>query len=339
MTKQIIGRQHETKRINLVHPAIIDAHCTPVQRRLRKMKDEFQPVSFSSHVQVCWLCVGMSVVYRVSLSLSMINSCPSQTTRDSITSTSNDGHTTQSTCVIAMSQTKFCRFYAQISTILHHPAVEQQVAVQHQDDPVDWKPFQEFLRILAKVFQQYEQLQYSAFTIQADANTMNASKLQLEGFVSACWNAVENVFPALVVESFLPASLKSETLSIYLLMRDFLLLPETVLDANRTYANAVLSLDDVELLPTHLEHSCSICLEPLVKREMVENNSEIGCRFDNMAKTNGDFNEDGPSALDGCAAFAVKLPCAHVYHENCIMSWMRHNPSCPECRALVSAEL
>lgn len=28
-----------------------------------------------------------------------------------------------------------------------------------------------------------------------------------------------------------------------------------------------------------------------------------------------------------------KLPCDHMYHENCIFPWLKENPSCPICRS------
>ncbi|EGZ14868.1 hypothetical protein PHYSODRAFT_509738 [Phytophthora sojae] len=333
MPKQRMEGERETKRVKLVHTAAINAINAPMQRRLRKMSEEFQPSSFSFLVQARLLCVGLAVVYRVSLSLTITSTCMAATgATTTSSSSSNGGHTTQSAWVIAMSQTKFRGFYAQVAAILHHPTVAQHLAPtniqqqQHdegQEIVVEWKPFEVFLRILAEVFHRYEHLQYAAFSIHADAATMNIGKVELEGFLSECWRALEVIVPALVVEPYLPAPLGREVLYIYLLMRDFLSLPESVLDANCTYANAILSLEDVEdLLPTHSEHSCSICLEPLVSGEMK------GLEIPESTSSSGT-----PDASSG--NFSVRLPCAHVYHENCIMSWLRHNPSCPECRAPV----
>ncbi|GMF13604.1 unnamed protein product [Phytophthora lilii] len=352
MTKQIMEGERETKRVKLVHNAGINANSAPMQRRLRKMSEEFQPSSFCFLVQARLLCVGMAVVYRVSLSLTITNTCIST----SGPTTPRGGHTTQSSWVIAMSQTKLRGFYSQVDTILHHPTVIQHLTPadiqqqQDQDVVVEWKPFEVFLRILSEVFQRYEHLQYAAFSIQADANTMNTGKVELEGFLSDCWRALEVIVPALVVEPYLPAPLGREVLCIYLLMRDFLSLPESVLDANCTYANVILSLEDVEdLLLTHSEHSCSICLEPLVSGdtkglELPESGNSSGeSSHDGSSggsSSNSDTEDAAPPNVDSSAGnFSVKLPCAHVYHENCIMSWLRHNPSCPECRAAVGASM
>ncbi|OWZ18938.1 hypothetical protein PHMEG_0006886 [Phytophthora megakarya] len=341
MTKQIMEGERETKRVKLMHNSVINASSATMQRRLRKMSEEFQPSSFSFVVQARLLCVGMSVVYRVSLSLTISSTCISGTASGS--TTSNGGHTTQSAWVIAMSQTKFHGFYAQVDSILHHPTVTQyltppdiQQQEQDQDLVVEWKPFEVFLRILTEVFQRYENLQYAAFSFQADANTMQIGKIGLEGFLTDCWRALEVIVPALVVEPYLPAPLGREVLCIYLLMRDFLALPENVLDANCTYANAILSLEDV--VPTHSEHSCSICLEPLVSGDVKGLELLESGRDNNISdSSNGSSGDEETTVASDGNNFSVKLPCAHVYHENCIMSWLCHNPSCPECRAPVGA--
>ena len=60
----------------------------------------------------------------------------------------------------------------------------------------------------------------------------------------------------------------------------------------------VSNLNSVMLTNKELEENCSICLE-------------------NFKTT-----------LKGC-----KLPCGHIFHENCIKEWLsKHNNRCPVCR-------
>ncbi|CAH0514389.1 unnamed protein product [Peronospora belbahrii] len=350
MVKQVMQAKRKAKHFQQVHSTIVRVNSVSMQRRLRKMCWKFQPSNFSFMVQARLLCVGMSVVYRLSLSLTITSTCLSKTSSSS--TTLSGGHTTQSLWIIAISQTKFHRFYAQVNAILHHPIVAQflvlpkdiqQMQLEDHDTAVEWEPFKVFLQILAENFQRYEHLHDAAFSIQADVNTMHAGKTDLEVFLSNCWKSLEVIVPVLVVEPYLPTPLGLEVLSIYLLMRDFLSLPKSVLDANCMYADAILSLEDVEdLLPARAEYPCSICLEPLTSSKMKglvlpETNYDY-----NSGNNNGSGhyidNESTVPSVDGLT-FPVRLPCAHVFHENCAMSWLRYNPSCPECRAPVGMHL
>ncbi|KAJ7956688.1 RING/U-box superfamily protein [Quillaja saponaria] len=62
------------------------------------------------------------------------------------------------------------------------------------------------------------------------------------------------------------------------------------------------------------DHVCSVCMEEL---DHGHDHVTSGCR-DRSNK---------------------RVPCGHVYHANCIASWLSHSNSCPLCRCkLISAE-
>ncbi|KAI9906640.1 hypothetical protein PsorP6_016262 [Peronosclerospora sorghi] len=237
-----------------------------------------------------------------------------------------------------MSQTKCRAFHARLDAMLHHLSVTRSLVppldiqpLETQQVVVEWKPYHAFLHMLTDVLERYKHLPSTAFSTQAHANTMQARKIELETFLFECWTALQLVAPVLALEPYyVPEPLGRAVLSIYCLMRDFLALPDNVLDVHRNYASVILSLEDATESGglTHSHSLCSICLEPLLSSsERDHTTSATQSTYTNSAPST---NEKArvPSVSD----FSVKLPCAHTYHENCALLWLRHNPTCPECR-------
>lgn len=298
------------------------------ERRLRKMSQEFPPAACAFRVQARVLCVGTAVVYRVAIAAATSATAQSHHQHQPSCSTCHDW-------VIAMSQSKLRAFYTQVRAILQQPAVRGRRHSRNDDDrdsDTNWKPFERFLQSIEGVLDQYEHLQTAAFALQARVEELYEGRAALEAFLADCWRALENVSPSLAAESLLQtAALGREVLSVYVLLRELLAFPESILEFNSVYASAVLSLEDVgELLPTAVgERVCSICLERLTGAATRE--------LDPAATEKQEEESDGDDECVAHAesAFSVRLPCAHFFHENCAMAWLRHNPSCPECRASV----
>ncbi|KAI9919307.1 hypothetical protein PsorP6_017629 [Peronosclerospora sorghi] len=334
MAKRGMEGDCTTKRVKVVHRSLLDTTSPSLRRRLRKICDKmFQPATFRFTVHARLLCVGMSVVYRVSLSLTITSACISRV------STSSGDHRTQSSWVIAMTQTKCRAFHARLDAMLHHSSVTRSLVppleiqpLETQQVVVEWKPYHAFLPMLTDVLERYQHLPHIAFSTQAHASTMQARKIELETFLIECWTALQLVAPVLALEPYVvPDPLGRAVLSIYCLMRDFLALPDNVLDVHRNYASAILSLEDATERRgplTHAHPSCSICLEPLLaSSERDHSTSDPQSTDTNRAPST---NEKARVPL--VADFSVQLPCAHTYHENCALLWLRHNPTCPECR-------
>ncbi|KAG9414362.1 hypothetical protein AC1031_013561 [Aphanomyces cochlioides] len=101
--------------------------------------------------------------------------------------------------------------------------------------------------------------------------------------------------------------------SLQATLKDFLAFPDEQLhmDAKRTLA--ILALEDVVVASstnviepeTSTSDCCSICL--------------------------GEWNE-----AECADMHIVKLPCAHVFHEECVMDWLAVSSECPLCRTEAS---
>lgn len=312
-------------------------HCSTTERRLRKLSQEFPPAAFAFRVHARVLCVGMAVVYRVAITV---------TATASWAVTSATPLLLSHDWVVAMSQSKLRTFYSHARAILQQPTVCEWRRHNHPHhythssdssnhgssrDDTSWQPFEHFLRSIADVLDQYEHLQ-SAFAVQAGVEALHASRIALEAFLVDCWQALETVVPSLAVESRLPAAtFGREVVGVYALLRDLLAFPESILAANCAYASAIVGLEDADerQLPVSAAHVCSICLERFASTAMRALDRET------VTLTAGDDEKTDACAPTWTSRFSVRLPCAHLFHENCVMAWLRHNPSCPECRASV----
>lgn len=105
----------------------------------------------------------------------------------------------------------------------------------------------------------------------------------------------------------------------------FLCVPDKRKEADARMVAAILALDDASQqtaaggdedcggLTDEEESMCCICLGE-------------HCDVDNSSHG----SEEGPEADDG--ERWVALPCAHQFHEACVISWFRAKASCPVCR-------
>ncbi|OQS06891.1 hypothetical protein THRCLA_01083 [Thraustotheca clavata] len=100
-------------------------------------------------------------------------------------------------------------------------------------------------------------------------------------------------------------AMANEVLRFYILLREFLMIPDDVQSARNRLTVAVMSLTDVS--PPQQPGGCSICLETWQSIE--ESNLPT-----------------------------VKLPCNHVFHEECVMEWIRQSAKCPVCRANIGQQ-
>lgn len=97
--------------------------------------------------------------------------------------------------------------------------------------------------------------------------------------------------------------------SLYQILRDFLEYPDKQIESETKLKLAVLSLEDVVVNTKsdvlvdddNLNECCSICL--------------------------GEWNDEDCFGMN-----VVKLPCAHAFHEDCLLEWLHGNAHCPMCR-------
>ncbi|KAF0700747.1 Aste57867_8700 [Aphanomyces stellatus] len=110
--------------------------------------------------------------------------------------------------------------------------------------------------------------------------------------------------------SFPPTCKEDSSLKcLQVMLKDFLRFPDEQLHMEAKRTLAILALEDVvvasstNVIETETTSSecCSICL--------------------------GDWHE-----ADCADMHIVKLPCAHVFHEECVMDWLGVSAECPLCR-------
>ncbi|KAI9914387.1 hypothetical protein PsorP6_008175 [Peronosclerospora sorghi] len=107
-----------------------------------------------------------------------------------------------------------------------------------------------------------------------------------------------------------PAETK-QLATLYSFLREFLEYPDKQIESEAKLKLAVLSIEDVVI------HSRGKVLET----EESVNNSEC-C---SICLSDWDDTE--------CADMnVVKLPCLHLFHEDCLLEWLHSNITCPVCR-------
>ncbi|KAG9414857.1 hypothetical protein AC1031_008271 [Aphanomyces cochlioides] len=132
-----------------------------------------------------------------------------------------------------------------------------------------------------------------------DAGAAPDRKRDMETFVTDLLKAF-GLLTSMSIDSVEESVLTNEMLRFYVLLRKFLMIPDDVQHARNKLALAVLSLEDVET-GAEQDGCCCICLD----------------------------------AWEDPSLPTVKLPCHHVFHEGCVMAWIRQSVKCPVCRAPV----
>ncbi|KAF4321775.1 hypothetical protein BBO99_00000665 [Phytophthora kernoviae] len=133
-------------------------------------------------------------------------------------------------------------------------------------------------------------------------------KTALETFVQSLVKVVSSIPMAADVNGGAQAKL---LLALYTILRDFLEYPDKQIESETKLKLAVLSLEDVVV------DSRSNLLE------IVEGVSSSEC----CSICLGEWDDEECAGMN-----VVKLPCLHVFHEECLLEWLQGTTHCPMCR-------
>ncbi|ETW03102.1 hypothetical protein H310_05528 [Aphanomyces invadans] len=223
---------------------------------------------FKTQCHALW--VGPKVVYRVTIETTIMN----DSQQDVL-------------WVAAISKSKLQIFQHEIMPLLQ--ANDTSMGPRSHDGEVE--------ALMNRVDEEVQRVLGGIFT---DSTTDHKGE-NVESFVTSLLN-VFGLLTSIPLDNIDTSLLTNEMLQFYVLLRNFLAIPDGVQHARNKLALAVLSMKDVEDLPGNCcNGSCSICLEPW------------------------DCTPNLPPT--------VKLPCDHVFHEDCVMVWVRQSVKCPVCRA------
>ena len=111
---------------------------------------------------------------------------------------------------------------------------------------------------------------------------------------------------------------------VYLTARSFI----TRLRALVRYHNATRDMDrrypdaTEEELAAMSDRTCIICRDELIAVPQNQNNAQQGAQAPNNTP-NANQPQDGPNVTP------KKLPCGHIFHFQCLRSWLERQQSCP----------
>ncbi|EQC39252.1 hypothetical protein SDRG_03457 [Saprolegnia diclina VS20] len=232
------------------------------------MQRRLQSLRMDGYATQCHaLYVGAKLVYRVTIQTAIAPNA---------------------TWVAGVSKAKLEAFRVQLARL---------VEAMHTDPTEPWSADGHIERLLEHVLDIATKLHATTFAASTDDD-----RDLVERFVFEVLSAY-TLLTSLEVADVSASALANQVLHFYVILREFLMIPDDVTSARNRLAIAVMNLTDIEP-PTALGGGCSICLEPWQHANVP-------------------------------ALATVQLPCGHVYHEECVIEWIRQNANCPVCRAVI----